>query len=340
MLYTRLDELPDAYVKCPGCGGLLADSGGSSGSTSSHTASHRAQHLQPGPQAQPYGYEDEDEWSTLSPYSGQSRPGGHTPLAYDDEDEYDQTPGSFGADPYSAAAVQQSPPRVGKIALAVGGLLLVLLCAGLGLFVGRKFLPQPAAVNSPAATETVLASLRPAINTPILGLPTMQPGDIPPTPLVTQPTPAQAMQSQPTTQPVQQPSSNPQHPPSDSLPPLAAPAPQTQPQGGVLDAQMSSDLQGGSPVDNVRTYRPTDTFYLAVKSNFGPPNVTLISTVWYGPDGTQIYRMQKQYDRVGTYYGGFTVKKSSPWQPGDYRADIYTNGSATPAYTVTFSVAP
>jgi hypothetical protein len=25
ILYTRLEELPDAYLKCPGCGGMLVD---------------------------------------------------------------------------------------------------------------------------------------------------------------------------------------------------------------------------------------------------------------------------------------------------------------------------
>ena len=31
ILYTRLEELPDAYVRCPGCGGLLVDANMQSG---------------------------------------------------------------------------------------------------------------------------------------------------------------------------------------------------------------------------------------------------------------------------------------------------------------------
>src|SRR6266568_1903452 len=31
ILYTRLEELPDAYTKCPGCGGQLVDASMSSG---------------------------------------------------------------------------------------------------------------------------------------------------------------------------------------------------------------------------------------------------------------------------------------------------------------------
>ena len=31
ILYTRLEELPDAYVRCPGCGGLLVEANMQSG---------------------------------------------------------------------------------------------------------------------------------------------------------------------------------------------------------------------------------------------------------------------------------------------------------------------
>ena len=35
ILYTRLEELPDAYVRCPACGGQMVDAATSSGALNS-----------------------------------------------------------------------------------------------------------------------------------------------------------------------------------------------------------------------------------------------------------------------------------------------------------------
>ena len=101
---------------------------------------------------------------------------------------------------------------------------------------------------------------------------------------------------------------------------------------------MSLQLQGGEPSGNVSAYNASDPFNLAVQAAFGANAVTSITTRWYGPDGTQIYEMRKAYSQPGVYYTGFTLHKTTPWAVGSYRVDIYTNDSASPAYSVTFSV--
>ena len=67
---------------------------------------------------------------------------------------------------------------------------------------------------------------------------------------------------------------------------------------------------------------------------------TSVLTRWYGPDGNQIYEMKQGYGQAGSYYAGFTLTKSAPWLPGDYRVDIFTNNSLQPERSVQFSVLP
>jgi hypothetical protein len=99
-------------------------------------------------------------------------------------------------------------------------------------------------------------------------------------------------------------------------------------------------LDAGQPAGNVTAYHATDPFVLAVQAQFGPGGVTTMRTRWYGPDGFLLYEIPRDFAQPGTYYTGFTLKKSSPWATGDYRVDIHTNNSPTPAYSVTFSVVP
>jgi hypothetical protein len=99
-------------------------------------------------------------------------------------------------------------------------------------------------------------------------------------------------------------------------------------------------LESGQPAGNVKAYHANDAFVLAVQAQFGPGGVTTINTRWYGPDGVLLYEIPRTFSKQGTYYSGFTLKKSTPWSTGDYRVDIHTNDSPTPAYSVRFSVVP
>src|SRR5207244_5569336 len=119
---------------------------------------------------------------------------------------------------------------------AVGGLALVVVCVALALSLGSRFNSRPVLLNNSgvAATETVVASLRPPVNTPISILPTI--------PLsVAGIQPGSEAQSQTDLGPNSSPTSdsNPkskiQNPKSPS-----SPAP-------VLDALMCARLEGGQP---------------------------------------------------------------------------------------------
>ncbi|MDQ5824305.1 MAG: hypothetical protein M3441_08850 [Chloroflexota bacterium] len=378
ILYTRLEELPDAYVKCPGCGGLLVGIDSQSGQLNSGRLSNRR--LSSGPASAPRG--------GTSPQSsqGKSSPSATPPLI-PDADPYDPYGVSGPYDPYAPLRPVQSQPSAqsgpasgpyavvpsdtghhgaaqaamsphvsqsayvstsqlntakwttaSKVAFGVGSVLLLLACGLLGWIFSNRFFPQSRVIASPQATETALALVRPPVNTPIAqpSLTTLA-GNFPgptrvgptspieaPTTLVVVPTPAAATEVPPVSAPTTQPAE----------PGPAAPPAQQEPTGGILTAHMTSG-EGGA----VAEYSPNEPFNLAAQATFGQGNVTSVLTRWYGPEGSQIYAMQKDYTQPGTYYVAFTVRKNTPWLPGTYRVDIYTNNAPTPSYSVFFSVA-
>jgi hypothetical protein len=101
---------------------------------------------------------------------------------------------------------------------------------------------------------------------------------------------------------------------------------------------MSASLQEGALAGEATIFGPTDPLHLAVQAEFGPGAVTSVLTRWYGPAGTLLYEMRRQYAQPGTYYAGFTLRTNGTWPPGNYRVDVHTNDSPTPAYSVPFSV--
>jgi hypothetical protein len=101
---------------------------------------------------------------------------------------------------------------------------------------------------------------------------------------------------------------------------------------------MCARLEGGQPVGPTSAYGPTDPFNLAIEASFGAGGVQTVLTRWYGPDGAVIYDLKQDYVQKGTYYAGFTLSKAGAWATGNYRVDIYTNGSAQPVQSVSFSV--
>jgi hypothetical protein len=333
ILYTRLEELPDAYVKCPSCGGLLVSSDLSSRVLKSGhlSRSTTGSSLFGGLVQSDFDDTTDHEQRSVASLRSVADPD----YAFEDEYAYDEA-----ADPQDYEYAEPIPrrPGGGKVALLVGTLLLLSACIAISLIVGSRFLPHPGLVSSPQATETALASLRPAVNTAIPILPTIAPSGlganaVGATPVFGRSPIETGLPSGP------QSSANSQ---SQSQPPAAPTTPpaQTQPGAGVLDARMNVRLEGGKPTGDVSAYGPYDTFNLAVEANFGAGGVTSITTHWYGPGGTQIYQIRKEYSQPGTYYVGFTLKKDGPWPPGDYRVDVHANDSPTPSYSVPFSVIP
>jgi hypothetical protein len=219
-----------------------------------------------------------------------------------------------------------------KVAFGVGSVLLLLACGLLGWIFSNRFFPQSRVIASPQATETALALVRPPVNSPIPqpSLTTIA-GNFPGPTLVVPTRPVE----EPTTLVIVPTEAPPTEVPQGSVPPTQpAPPAQQEPTGGIITAHMTSGEGGSADV-----YTPSEPFNLAAQATFGPGNVTSVLTRWYGPEGSQIYAMQKDYTQPGTYYVAFSVRKSTPWLPGTYRVDIYTNNSPTPSYSVLFSVA-
>lgn len=365
ILYTRLEELPDAYVKCPGCGGPLV-------SVSSDSKKLKAGYLKPPvrqiAQSDLYGEQDADDpYAPMQPYRPADPNDPNDPYApiqayqatgtYSrggDTDPYSNQPGGrSGSPPFTTTSSLSSQWTIAsKVAFGVGSVLLLVACGLLGWIFTNRFFPQSKVIASPQATETAFASLRPSINTPVMGEPTIQAGVF--NPSISSPTQQQTAvvllpPTQPPTEvivqvpptwtplPIAQASAANQQPPG--VAPTAPPA-QQQPSAGVIEAHMAASVVGGEPRGVADNYRTTDTFSLAVQATFGQSGVTSVLTRWYGPDGSLIYSMQKSYTLPGVYYVGFTVRKQGPWAPGNYRVDIHTNNSPTPSYSVPFTVVP
>jgi len=312
ILYTRLEELPDAYLKCPGCGGMLVDantttSGLGSGYTrmapsastfhrqiqrqEDETLSHRGQ-----PQVLQYAQDEGGEEA----YEGDA-------YAYEDEEEGYEAP------------QRQGLSTASKVVFGLGALMLLIACGLVASMLSSRLMAQGNSVTSAQATETALASLRPAVNTPISILPTVpSSGIIYPTAAVNPPT--QAVGAAPST----------------PLPTLVVAQPTVPPQeqtaGGLLDAQLASSGAGGAGA-----YKPADTLHVLVQAS---SNVKSILVRWYGPDGNQIYQVREDYSLPRAYNADFTLKNDGPWPAGSYRVDIHTNDSPLPIKSLSFSVAP
>ncbi|HUP26847.1 MAG TPA: hypothetical protein VM409_00300 [Chloroflexia bacterium] len=315
MLYTRLEELPDAYMKCPGCDGPLVAASG-------QTAAHASTFLTGDP-AQHYGRPAHAYEPTLG-----NRVPPTDPYAYPDEIAYADEYAYGDEESDGFAPAQPRGSRLSRMAFAGAILLLAMVLAcGVGAMVfGGRVFSKSRTASGPEATETALSYMYPAVNTPIPIMPTLSsPGGLPVQP--------STGSSQATSPPVA-----PTLPPAQ--PAATAPPAQPQPGGGVLSARMSVRFEGGQPVGVTSVYKTGDTLNLAVQANFGPGAVTSVLTRWYGPGNVQIYEMRKDYTAAGTYYGGFTLKNAAGWAPGDYRVDVHPNNSAVPAYSVSFRVEP
>ncbi len=352
ILYTRLEELPDAYVRCPGCGGALVDA---SLTTSSMTSSLFTRTSLSSSMLGAY-----QDYQTHGEYADGPSPALTYPQTYEAAPPESQPVyGSYayggaygGADgghyepqapvPPDAHADPTSPRRLGfgRLALLGTALLLATICLSASIVIVSRLMLR--AGGGTAAGPHTVRTVQ-AFNTPV-ALPSE--GAAPtPTPALSggapeSPQAGHGEEAQPPTQSQAQPQPQPQsQAPAQQTPPTPPPA-QTEPTGGVLDARMALELEGGQPAGNVQSYRPTDAFHLAVQARYGPGGVTSITTRWYGPDGHQIYEVRKEFTQAGTYYAGFTLRKTSPWPIGDYRVDIHTNDSPTPDYTLYFSVVP
>jgi hypothetical protein len=250
---------------------------------------------------------------------------------YDESSEYEIP---YGPRPLS---------RLGRLGYIAGALLLLAACGLFAFVMVTRILPQASPVTGVQATQTALAAIRPAVNTPIAQLPTAEvlPSGAP-TSEVVPPTNPPAAQPTDTLAPGVEvlPTSTSIPPAPTTQPNSTAPPPQDQPTGGIIESFMTSEIPAGDTLETVGVYDPSSAFVLAVQAQFGAGGVTSVVTRWYGPDNGLLFEMPRDFAQAGTYYSTFTLRKNTPWLEGAYRVDIYTNGSASPGYSVSFSVAP
>jgi hypothetical protein len=300
-----------------------------------------------------------------SAQSAQPAPGA-APAVYADAEYYPYEQAE--QQPDAAVAVQAAPISLWtRIAFLAGAFLVVFACVLFAYVLVTRVFSRPTVLLTVQATETAVSQLKPPVNTPIAVMPTVPSSEtlatptsagvavviptstsepvvvVPPTetpepvvvlpsPTTELPPPATSIPPPPTLVP---PTEVPPAPPAPTAPPE-----QPQPAGGIVDAYMAAGVSGGSPTGRVPAYSPGDAFTVAVQAQYGSGGVTSVVTRWYGPDGGLLYELPRQFTQAGTYYASFTLRKSTPWLPGEYRVDIHANGSAAASYTVRFPVVP
>src|SRR5688500_16532435 len=237
-LYTRLEELPDAYTKCPTCDGPLVTAGGRAHPSTILSSAN----------APMYG--QQRLHTEFDPTLGHAvQPG---PDAYGPPDQLDYQEEYAYGDQDSDGFVDAQKPRGSSVARMVffgAALLFVLVCGLATLALGGQVFSRARTVSGPQATETALAYIRPALTTPIPIRPTIkQPangGAVPPA----NPPPIEAF---PTA--TLQPGTVAQPPPAE----VAPTPPPAQPQSGgeILSGQMSVRFEGGEPVGVTSIYEP------------------------------------------------------------------------------------
>ena len=73
ILYTRLEELPDAYLRCPGCGGQLVDATLSTGALQSGHLTGRGSQMPSGSYREAFEEEYDAAFDTPPPTSTMTR---------------------------------------------------------------------------------------------------------------------------------------------------------------------------------------------------------------------------------------------------------------------------
>jgi hypothetical protein len=93
---------------------------------------------------------------------------------------------------------------------------------------------------------------------------------------------------------------------------------------GVSAVRLCRRVAAGEPCEPVSAYSSRDAFNLAVQAGFGTGGARSARVRWYGPNGALLYATEPVVPgRTGTYWIAFTLTQSQPWSQGLYRAEIY-----------------
>ncbi len=240
--------------------------------------------------------------------------------------------------PASAPRVTSEMAMLGAAGTLVLAFLIVAVLVTMGL--GHRN------AGAPGALPTYVP---PGLNTPLPTLPSTQLGPagtataIALATLAAQPTPVGGLVLPPTATPTGLNTSGlPTLPPplgggaTPALPPPPSGA------GATVVVQTCARIEAGQPCAVVTTYKPSDTFYLAVEATFGTNAAQAVRVRLYGPPNgeTQLLNQDQRNtpDRDGRFWVGFAFSPTAPWQPGTYRADVYLDSATTRAATMTWTV--
>ncbi|MGI8589151.1 MAG: hypothetical protein ACR2M0_15915 [Chloroflexia bacterium] len=211
---------------------------------------------------------------------------------------------------------------------AIGTLLLIFVIVGLLLQMGllhRRPIPPPASGAGTSAPTYVLGTSQPTV-TPLHIL-SITPFATPIGGLV---------------------GTNPTAPPT--LPVIPSPVggggtAAGNPAGGSksVGTRLCKVISPGVLCQEVTSYRPTDTFYIAVQSTFGNGGVKSVQARLSGPpNGSPLLNQNQTITpaRDGNYWVGFGFSQNTPWAPGAYKADIFVDNGNTPTTYVSWTVTP
>ena len=104
----------------------------------------------------------------------------------------------------------------------------------------------------------------------------------------------------------------------------------------VTDIDVGRSIAADKTIaDKTDSFRPTDIFYVSVKTEGSAPSATLAAR-WTYQDGQVVDNSTQTIAPTGPAVTEFHLSKPSAWPEGDYKVEIHLNGAS--AGTKTFKV--
>ena len=108
---------------------------------------------------------------------------------------------------------------------------------------------------------------------------------------------------------------------------------------GVVGVRLCRQIAPAQTCNDTGGYTSHESFNLAVQAVFPPGGTHRVYVQWFGPNNTALSTSEVLTEsRVGTYWVGFQLLQTVPWQVGTYHAVVYYDDAA--ARSVEIPVAP
>lgn len=110
-------------------------------------------------------------------------------------------------------------------------------------------------------------------------------------------------------------------------PPVSAPAPTAAPIT-VTEIALGKSIGADKTIAELATeFAPTDTFYVAVKTDGAAPKAK-ITALWTYEDGQSVAESSEEIAPTGPATTEFHVSKPDGWPSGGYRVQVFLDGKA------------